>query len=234
MTQEPPAAGQTPPERPADNRFGEDTPEHPAAALRTLQQAMRRARFDDAERAGVISDLRASRIVRLELLQDALKSLIAQIPKDVDLFDIGLMPGANPRLFIDMIGFVETGRDPRLYRFFQDTRYGRTLIAESESIDKMIAAATDYVARRLLERDKALAADTNGEIEPRTRPDRRTAVRMVPLSGDSGARFPEKSGWLKRAAIAFAFLIDLLGSIAFFTILAAIGWLVWNRMLGQS
>ncbi|MDT9702403.1 hypothetical protein, partial [Streptomyces sp. P17] len=72
-------------------------------------------------------------------------------------FDFGLMPGLNPRLFLDMIGFIEMGRDARTYRLIQDTRYGRKVIIESDSVPRMVEAATDYVARRLLERDKALA-----------------------------------------------------------------------------
>ena len=134
---------------------------HAAAALQSLKQAMRRARFDDAERLGAMSDMRAARVGRLELLAEALQPLMAQIPEDVDLFDVGLMPGANPRLFLDMIGFVEMARDARTYRLIQDTRHGRRLIAESDSIDRIVDAATDYVARRLLERDKALAADAD-------------------------------------------------------------------------
>ena len=124
---------------------------------------MRRARFDDAERSGAVADLRLARLGRLDVLQDALRPLIAQIPADIDCFDVGIMPGANPRLFIDMIGFVEMGRDPRVYRFLQDTRHGRVVLAESETIEVIVEAATHYVARRLLERDKALASDSDDE-----------------------------------------------------------------------
>ena len=220
-----------------------DDTSHRPAALDTLRQAMRRARSDNAERGAVAADFRHASIVRLEMLSEALRPLIAQIPADVDLFDIGLMPGANPRLFIDMIGFVEMGRDARLYRFLQDNRHGRTVLAESTRIDTMVDAVTDYVARRLLERDKALAADAPvGQPEPRAKAPRASAVEarsMDPVGkADATGGVPpaasRRPALIGFASAAFAFLIDLLGSIAFFTILAAIGWMLWNRLHGQA
>ena len=210
------------------------TRDHSRSAVDSLKKAMRRARQDNAERAAVLDELRSMRIGRLEILREALRPLIAQIPEDVDTFDVGLMPGATPRLFIDMIGFVEMGRDARVYCLMQDSRHGRTRLAESEDIGTMVDAVTDYVARRLLERDKALAADTarygsDGERLSEQRVSARTARTPQPVAGPlSGAR--RREGPLRWLAIAFAFLIDLLGAIAFFTIIAVVGWYVWNRM----
>ena len=201
------------------------TDAHPPRAVDTLRQAMRRARQDNAERAGALAELRSARLGRLELLQEALKPLFAQIPDDIDTFDIGLTPGANPRLFIDMIGFVEMGRDARLYRLLQDSRHGRSVIAESEDLDTIVDAVTDYVARRLLERDKALAADARRRpaAAQRSEPANLPAKVDVPAPRPRRRRFR----WL---AITFAFVIDLLGSIAFFTLLAMVAWYAWNRL----
>ena len=200
---------------------------HSPEAVDTLKKAMRRARQDNAERAGVLSELRSASLGRLELLHEALRPLIAQIPADVDTFDIGLMPGVSPRLFIDMIGFVEMGRDARMYRLLQDTRHGRTRIAESEDLDTMVDAVTDYVARRLLERDKALAADARQRVKPPRPGDTPPVARAVATRPPAR---PPATGPTRWFVIAFAFLIDLLGSIAFFTILAAIGWYLWTRL----
>lgn len=202
---------------------------HSPSALLSLKQAMRRARFDDAERTGVVADLRAARIGRLEVLQEALQPLLAQIPDDVDCFDVGVMPGANPRLFIDMIGFVEMGRDPRVYRFIQDTRHGRVKLAESESVDTMVEAATHYVARRLLERDKALAADRSDDPPPH-RPIRLQATTTTlrkPTSLETSE--PRRRFVARGLALVFAFFIDVLGSIAFFALLAFAAWVVWSN-----
>ena len=75
------------------------------------------------------------------------------------MFDVGIAHGERPRLFLDMISFVDLGHDRRTYRFFQDTRHGRVLIAESANLDRIVAATTNYIARRLVEREQALAAD---------------------------------------------------------------------------
>ena len=54
------------------------------------------------------------------------------------------------------------GRDKRVYRFVQDTRYGRKVLAEANEIPDIVKAVTHYVALRVIERDKALAADPIG------------------------------------------------------------------------
>ena len=51
------------------------------------------------------------------------------------------------------------GRDKRQYRFVQDTRYGRAVLAETYEVPAMVQAVTRYVARRLVERERALADD---------------------------------------------------------------------------
>jgi len=124
-----------------------------------LKEAMREARIEAAERSAVIVDLRDAEVARLELLSEALDPLFAEIPKDVELFDRGVSRGETPRLWIDVVAHVEMGRDKRQYRFVQDTRYGRAVLAESYEVPEMVSAVTRYVARRLLERERALADD---------------------------------------------------------------------------
>jgi hypothetical protein len=124
-----------------------------------LRDAVRRARLADAERGASLADLRAAELVRLEILRDALAPLFAEIPDDADLFDHGLVPGEHPRLFVDILAFIEMGEDKRHYRFVQDSRWGQRVILETDDIQAMIRAVTDYVALRLVERRKALASD---------------------------------------------------------------------------
>jgi hypothetical protein len=113
-----------------------------------------------AEKSGVLVELRTAELARLDLLKDELLPVFAQVPQGVDLFDAAIMPGDPARLFVDVLGFVEMGRDKRTYRFFHDTRYGRKLIAETDEIRKITQAITDYVAHRIVEREKALVSDT--------------------------------------------------------------------------
>jgi len=126
-----------------------------------LRDAVREARIDAAERSGVVVELRDAALARLELLNDALDPLFQEIPSSIDLFDRGISRGDTPRLWVDAVAHVEMGRDKRVYRFVQDTRFGRTVIAESYEIPHLVDAVTHYVARRLVERERALADDVS-------------------------------------------------------------------------
>ena len=112
-----------------------------------LTAAIRAARLEDAERSQAVGELRGAEAARLELLREAIEPILAQVPGEVDLFDTGIVPGEHPRLFIDMIAFVEMGRDRRTYRFLQDTRNGRALLAETDGLQTMTEAVTRYIAR---------------------------------------------------------------------------------------
>ncbi|HEX3439745.1 MAG TPA: hypothetical protein VHT93_05320 [Pseudolabrys sp.] len=133
-------------------------PEAPDAPT-PLKDAVREARIEAAERSGVVVDLRDAEVARLELLNEALDPLFKELPDTVDLFDRGISKGDVPRLWIDVIAHVEMGRDKRQYRFVQDTRYGRAVLAESYDVPDMVQAITRYVARRMVERERALTDD---------------------------------------------------------------------------
>jgi len=123
-----------------------------------LRDALRKARIEAADRTGVVVDLRDAEVARLEILNEALDPLFVQIPEKVDLFDRGISQGDTPRLWIDVVAHVLMGRDKRMYRFVQDTRFGRIVLAESHEVAAIVAAVTDYVARRMIEREHALVA----------------------------------------------------------------------------
>jgi hypothetical protein len=125
-----------------------------------LQRAVHQARIEAAERTSVVVDLRDAEAARLELLNEALDPLFAGVPADVELFDRGLSRGDTPRLWIDPVAHVAMGRDKRTYRFLYDTRIGRRVLAESHDTAEIVKAVTDYVARRLIERERALAEDS--------------------------------------------------------------------------
>ena len=124
-----------------------------------LKDAVRDARIEAAERSAVIVDLRDAELARLELLNDALDPVFKDVPADVELFDRGISRGDVPRLWVDVVAHVAMGRDKRQYRFVQDTRYGRAVLAESYDLPEIKRAVTRYVARRLVERERALSDD---------------------------------------------------------------------------
>jgi hypothetical protein len=125
-----------------------------AQSLSPLKEAIHQARVDN-----VIVDLRDAELARLELLNEALNPLFAEVPPEIDLFDRGISRGETPRLWIDALAHVAMGRDKRLYRFLHDSRMGRRVLAESYEVPDIVPAVTTYVARRLVERQRALEAD---------------------------------------------------------------------------
>src|SRR5690242_18565994 len=138
-----------------------------------LRDALRKSRIVAADRTGVVVDLRHAEVARLEILNEALDPLFEQVPDAVDLFDRGISQGETPRLWIDVVAHIMMGRDKRIYRFVQDTRHGRIVLAESHEIPAIVAAVTDYVARRMVEREHALAPTQPPEPQAETRPRRR-------------------------------------------------------------
>lgn len=143
----------------------------PSESPMRLRDALRKARIEAADRSGVVVDLRDAEVARLEILNEALDPLFAQVPDNVDLFDRGISQGETPRLWIDVVAHVLMGRDKRMYRFVQDSRFGRIVLAESHNVPVIVDAVTDYVARRMIEREHALVATPAPEVEetPRRR-----------------------------------------------------------------
>ena len=139
-------------------------PDEIAPTPGALKEAVREARIEAAERSAVIVDLRDAEVARLELLNEALDPIFDEVPSDVELFDRGISRGDVPRLWVDVVAHVEMGRDKRQYRFVQETRYGRAVLAESYDIPEIREAVTRYVARRMVERERALASDAERPV----------------------------------------------------------------------
>ena len=135
-----------------------------APAPGALKEAVREARIEAAERSAVIVDLRDAEVARLELLNEVLDPIFDEVPSNVELFDRGISRGDVPRLWVDVVAHVEMGRDKRQYRFVQETRYGRAVLAESYDIPEIREAVTRYVARRMVERERALASDAERPV----------------------------------------------------------------------
>ena len=190
----------------------------------SLSAALRRARIDSAAQSGVLADLRGAEIARLEILREQLEPVLAQLPRNCDMFDVAVSPGERPRLFIDQIGFVELAHDQRTYRFLQDTRHGRIKICENDKLDAVVEAITAYIAHRLIEREKALAADyASGGAGAAVAA--RAAARAQALGGGG----PAQSALSIRAWRIFLFFVEFVGSATFFGLLGLLGvWLYRN------
>jgi hypothetical protein len=218
----------------------------------SLTAAIRRARIEGAEQNQAVADLRETEIARLQLVEEAVRPVLDQAPNGVDLFDVGIAYGERPRLFIDMIGFVEMAHDRRTYRFLQDTRHGRVLIAETERIDRVVAAITNYIGRRLVERERALASDWRSKEGAPTPGRSRARAAGLARAAEEGKRSADETpsdagksdaiadtpaarrSWVSRAADLFSFLLLVLGSMTF-CLLVGLGayaaWAAWGRTL---
>jgi len=180
--------------------------EVPSAERSPLQSAMHLARVEAAERTGTVVDLRDAEVARLELLNEALDPLFAEIPAEVDLFDRGISRGETPRLWIDPVAHVAMGRDKRGYRFLHDSRMGRHVLAESHEIADIVQAVTTYVARRLVERQRALAEDP-------------ALLARIPAA--EAARYRRRRRWRNAGMLLVGFLIGALALLAVALLLTA-------------
>ena len=141
-----------------------------------LAETVQKVRIEMAEQSAVVVDLRDAELARLELLNEALEPRFSEIAPGIDMFDRGISRGDNPRLWIDMVAHVHMGRDKRRYRFVQDTRYGRKLLADSNDVKAMVDAITHYIAARLIERERALV-DTATPLGEQMRRDTAIVLR---------------------------------------------------------
>ena len=159
-----------------------------------LREALRRARRAQAERTDVIVDMRDAEIARLDVLRAEMTDALANLPADNDQFDIALSRGNRPRLWIDVLAFISMGRDRKTYRFVKDTREGRQVILESTDVDVIKERVLDYIAHRIIEREKALDAaavfETAGTVEEETKQvivERRSGFASITASFILGA-----------------------------------------------
>ena len=136
-----------------------DTGDSNTEKVRSLKDALRKVRTAETERSDVVVELRDAERARLELLADELRGVFAEVPADDEQFIFTVAAGTPPRLWIDMTAFVVMGRDRRTYRFLKDTRLGRSIIVETAKLDDIADTITQYVAERIIERERAIEGD---------------------------------------------------------------------------
>ena len=90
-----------------------------------LSGALRKARLAEAAHFEAVLGIKDSKSLRLQVLKDDMAPLITATPEAANVFDLALVPGEPPRLWIDLISFVEMEPDYRTYRLQQDNQAGR-------------------------------------------------------------------------------------------------------------
>lgn len=129
------------------------------AKVHDLSKSMERMKSRQADRDDVVVELKQSQRTRLELLARDLQPVFDEVPDDNGQFEFALTNGETPRLWIDMCTHVRMGADKREYELIKDTRMGRTILAASSDMARMGQVVTDYVADKMLERERLIEGE---------------------------------------------------------------------------
>ena len=122
-----------------------------------LEAALRRAREMEAAHFEAVLAVRDAELLRLEALKAELVPAVAAHDRARDYFDLAIVPGEPPRLWIDLIGSVIMAPDPRTYRLTQELPSGRMVLLESANRAEMTDKIKTYMAHRLVARDREIA-----------------------------------------------------------------------------
>lgn len=164
------------------------------AASRSLSEAIRKARLEEAEHLDRTADLRDSEIARLELLKADLETVFAELPPHDDRFNLALVPSRPARLWIDLFTYAAIDEASGAYLFVRNSEEGRRTLYSSTNVADMADRITRYVAREIVRRERLEAALAE-------------APRMEPLAA------PRASG-INLSVVIAAFAIGLLAGAA--------------------
>ncbi|MBS1181975.1 MAG: hypothetical protein H6Q99_1855 [Proteobacteria bacterium] len=181
--------------------------------VRRLSDAVRRVRIAESERADAYADLHEGDRARLALLAEELQDVFSDLPDDDAYFICEVAGSTPPRLWIDPTTHVVMARDRRSYRFLKDTRLGRLTLHESADINAAADAVTDYIAERVIERERVFESDALVERL------RATALNRDVATGEPVASRPtgDRASSLIWALIIFlaGFAVGALGLVAY-------------------
>lgn len=121
-----------------------------------LSGALRKARLAEAAHFEAILGIKDSKSLRLQVLKDDLAPLIAATPEAANIFDLALVPGEPPRLWVDLISFVVMEPDYRTYRLQQDNQGGREALFETANRAEMVNYLKSYLAHRMIARERQI------------------------------------------------------------------------------
>ena len=123
-----------------------------------LGDALREARLAEAAHFEAALDLRDSKTLRLQILKDELLPATQETPEARELFDLTLIPGEPPKLWVDLTSYVVMEPDHRTYRVLQDRQDSRDILFEGIDREQAAAAIRRHMAHRLVARERQSAA----------------------------------------------------------------------------
>jgi hypothetical protein len=123
----------------------------------SLADALREARLAEAAHFEAALDLRDSKTLRLQILKDDLLPAVQDSADARELFDLTLLPGDPPKLWVDLTSYVLMEPDHRTYRFLQDRQDRREILFEGIDREQTAAAIRRHMAHRLVARERQSA-----------------------------------------------------------------------------
>jgi hypothetical protein len=131
-------------------------------------QALKQARLAEAAQLEAVVSLRDARSLRLLALRDALKGELEGHEPALSLFELNIQDAEKPKLWLDLISFIEMEPDPKTYRLVQDGSQGRVRLYETADALLMQDRALKHMAHRLVVHDKlAVGSGQNMRAEGR-------------------------------------------------------------------
>jgi len=123
------------------------------AASRSLREAVRKARLEEAERLHLSADARDGEIARLELLKSELETVFAELPANDDRFNLVLVPSRPARRWIDLFTYA-TVDDSGAYLFVRNSESGRRTLYSSSNISEIADRIMRYTAHEIVQRER--------------------------------------------------------------------------------
>ncbi|KAA0972039.1 hypothetical protein FPY71_02670 [Aureimonas fodinaquatilis] len=180
-----------------------------AKGSRRLADAVRAAKIAAAHRSDIVVDIREAERARLSALADEMTEVAQAVPVADDLFDFTLSEGPQPRYWVDGTAHISMARDRVTYRLMRETRLGRVTLAESTDSQRIVDAVTEYVAERIVERDRAMALSdrvaTRGE----------GAQLFIAGPESAGEQAGAQGGWLAALWLVIGVLLGVGALLAF-------------------
>ena len=125
--------------------------------LNALTMALIEARLAQAAQFDAVARVHDARTLRLEALRDSVVPELANSPHLRELVEINVQDGETPRLWIDLITYVEMEPDPKSYRLVQSSERGLETIFETRDAEQMKHYVLRQVAHRAVAVKRAIA-----------------------------------------------------------------------------
>ncbi len=125
--------------------------------LNALTTALIEARLAQAAQFDAVARVHDARTLRLEALRDSVVPDLGNSPHLRELVEINVQDGETPRLWVDLITYVEMEPDPKSYRLVQSSERGLETIFETRDAEQMKHNVLRQVAHRAVAVERAIA-----------------------------------------------------------------------------